>query len=90
MCTPNCLGARFGQTKVKDLSFLDQIFNSTCDLLVWHRRIDAVLVIKINAVGSKATGFTSLVRVLEPYRSSASLLHFYCTVQKTLENQWSG
>src|SRR5260370_28652339 len=48
------LGARLGQTEVQNLSFFNQFFDGVCHILDWHIRIDPVLVVEINAVGSEA------------------------------------
>ena len=45
---------RLGETEVQDLALGDQIFNRTSHVFDWHFRIDAVLVVKINTVGSQA------------------------------------
>jgi hypothetical protein len=45
------LRARLGQAEVPDLSFPDQIFDGTCDILDRHVRIDTVLTGQVDAIG---------------------------------------
>ncbi len=51
-------GARacFGQAEVQNLTLLDQLFNRTGDILDWHLRIDTVLVVEVDAIGSQPLG----------------------------------
>jgi hypothetical protein len=54
MRSADCSRTRLGKTEVQDLALGDQIFYRTSHVFDWHFRIDAVLVVKINAVGSEA------------------------------------
>ena len=54
MRSADCSRTRLGETEVQDLALGDQIFYRTSHVFDWHFRIDAVLVVKINAVGSEA------------------------------------
>jgi hypothetical protein len=54
MRSADCPCTRLGETEVQDFSLGDQIFYRTSHIFDWHFRIDAVLIVKINAVGSKA------------------------------------
>ena len=48
------LRTRLGQTEVQNLSFFDQLFDCTCHIFDWYIRIDPVLVVEIDAIGSEA------------------------------------
>src|SRR5580704_5381512 len=54
MRSADCSCTRFGETEVQDFPLGDQIFYRASHIFYWHFRIDAVLVVKINAVGSEA------------------------------------
>src|SRR5258708_9187805 len=54
MRAADCLCTRLGQTEVQHFSFCDQLFHRTGYVFNWHVRIDPVLVIQIDAVGSEA------------------------------------
>jgi hypothetical protein len=53
MSVANRLFARFGKTEVQHLSLLDQVFDRTRHFFDGHIRIDAVLVVKVDPVGTQ-------------------------------------
>ncbi len=53
MRSADCSRTRLGETEVQDFPLGDQMFYGTSHLFDWHFRIDTVLVVKINAVGSQ-------------------------------------
>ena len=54
MCAANGFRARLGKTEVQNLSCLDQILDRAGHVLDRHVRVDAVLVVEIDAVGPEA------------------------------------
>ena len=46
--------ARLGEAEVQNLALLDEVFHRAGDVLDRHGRIDAVLVVEIDAVGPQA------------------------------------
>jgi hypothetical protein len=45
---------RLRETKVQNFAFSDQIFDRSSYVFDWYPRIDPVLVVEVNVVGSKA------------------------------------
>ena len=53
MRSADCSCTRLRETEVQNFSLLDEIFNRISHIFDWHFLIYSVLVIEINAVGSK-------------------------------------
>src|SRR5580658_9204282 len=54
MRAANCLCTRLRETEVQHFSLCDQLFHRARYVFNWHVRIDPVLVIQIEALGSVA------------------------------------
>ena len=54
MRSPNCLRTRLGQTEVQNLPLCDELFDRAGYILDGDFRIDAVLVIEVDAIGAEA------------------------------------
>src|SRR5262252_4668983 len=53
MCSADCSRTNFGQADISDLTCLDQILHGSDGVLYGSLRIEAVLVIKIDVIGSQ-------------------------------------
>src|SRR6266568_135884 len=81
MCSADCPCTRLRETELQNLSLFEEVFNRTCHVFDWHFRINAVLVIEINAISSKALerGLNHLLDVLWPAIKS------YCPINLKTE-----
>jgi hypothetical protein len=53
VAAPDRLGRRLAESDVTDLAFLDQLGHCADGLLDRHVRVDAVLVVEVDVVGSE-------------------------------------